>query len=338
MSQKRTRKGFGKLTALIVLAGILVPLLATAALAARKQPRRHTRATTRRTAVSPATATPAPVDLDVSAPVVEPTGPASDVSPAPAAPTAAQTRPVAALRPIRTAAPNPRPATAAPAAAPAAATPQAVAVQAAPAPADPAPTASGDFEGYDLGSWADGTRHGGWLNVFSGFGSVGVVTDASKVLNESPKVSTSAGETHASLVASTTSYGDMDLRLRMKTVRQLRQGSAPNSWEVAWALWHYTDNTHFYYVILKPDGWEIGKEDPAYPGAQRFLATGERGFSVGAWHTVGVRQVGSTFTVSADGSELATFTDNERPYASGAVGLYNEDAEVHFDDVTIAQA
>ena len=124
----------------------------------------------------------------------------------------------------------------------------------------------------------------------------------------------------------------------MRTVRQLRTGTAPNPWEVGWTLWHQTDNTHFYYFILKPNGWELGKADPAYAGAQRFLATGGQVFSPSAWHTVRVRQVGSAMTVWVDGSPVASFTDNERPYTNGAFGLYNEDAEVHFDEVHIGKA
>jgi hypothetical protein len=33
--------------------------------------------------------------------------------------------------------------------------------------------------------------------------------------------------------------------------------------------------------------------------------------------------------------QLTTFTDAERPYLSGSVALYNEDAEVHFENVRI---
>ena len=45
-------------------------------------------------------------------------------------------------------------------------------------------------------------------------------------------------------------------------------------------------------------------------------------------------QSGSTFTVWADGVALTTFSDAQRPYLSGVIGLYSEDAVVHFDDVT----
>jgi hypothetical protein len=32
---------------------------------------------------------------------------------------------------------------------------------------------------------------------------------------------------------------------------------------------------------------------------------------------------------------ITTFTDYERPYSSGRVGLYSEDAEAYFDNVSI---
>ena len=124
--------------------------------------------------------------------------------------------------------------------------------------------------------------------------------------------------------------------VRPEVRKQLRTGSTPNAWEVGWVLWHYTDDTHFYYLALKPDGWELGKEDPAYPGAQRFLRTASSPtFTVGSWHKVTVQQVANVITVSADGVALGSFTDLERPYLSGRLGLYTEDAQVHFDDVTV---
>jgi len=155
------------------------------------------------------------------------------------------------------------------------------------------------------------------------------------VLELSPAASTSARETHAALVRTSESFGDLDMTVRLQTVDQLRRGT-PNPWEVGWVLWHYGDNTHFYYVALKPNGWELGKEDPAYPGAQRFLG-GDYSptFAVGSWHTVRVQQSGATMTISADGTTLGTVTDGERPYRSGDVGVYTEDARVHVDTVSV---
>ena len=187
-----------------------------------------------------------------------------------------------------------------------------------------------------LTGWADGTTHGRWTSVYNGYGYNGITSDGSRVLVEQPKVSLQPGVTHAGLVTSRTTYGDTDLTVRVRTVKQLRLPT-PNPWEVAWTLWHYTDDTHFYYLVLKPNGWELGKEDPAYPGAQRYLRTGSSpSFAVGKWHTMRIRQVGATITVWGDGTRLTSFTDQQRPYSSGHVGLYNEDSLVHFDTVSVS--
>lgn len=184
-------------------------------------------------------------------------------------------------------------------------------------------------------SWMDGRTYGAWRADFNGYGRTQVRVLDRRVLSERPKASTRPTETHASLVTSRIVPRDVQVSASVRTVRQLRTGSRPNPWEVGWVLWHYTDNHHFYYVALKPNGWEIGKEDPAYPGCQRFLATGTKRFAVGVWHTVTIRQVGNVIQVWADGVGLTTFRDLQRPYLYGRVGLYNEDSEVHFSNVVV---
>jgi hypothetical protein len=190
-------------------------------------------------------------------------------------------------------------------------------------------------QALSLTGWADGSNHGRWHSTYNGYGFNGIALDGTKVLVERPKQSTRPGVTHAGLVTSRTSYGDTDLTVRVRTVKQLRLPT-PNSWEVAWTLWHYSDDAHFYYLALKPNGWELGKEDPAYPGAQRYLRTSSSPrFAVGRWHTMRVRQVGNVITVWGDGTRLTSFRDRQRPYRSGHVGLYNEDSLVHFDTVSV---
>ena len=198
-----------------------------------------------------------------------------------------------------------------------------------------------DFSSLPGGlNWADGSSHGQWIDAFGGYGQNGIESDGGNgnVLSLSPQPSGAASATHAALVRSAATMGDLDGTVAVRTVQQLRTGSAPNPWEVGWVLWHYTDNTHFYYFIAKPNGWELGKEDPAYPGTQRFLAAGSSpAYPVGAWNAVRVRQVGSTITVWVNGTQVVTLTDAERPYGSGAVGLYTEDAHVHFDNVAFTR-
>lgn len=90
-----------------------------------------------------------------------------------------------------------------------------------------------------------------------------------------PQPSAQPAETHASLALGPETTGDVAVQVDMATTRHLRTGSAPNPWEVGWLLWRITDPQHFYYFIPKPNGWELGKADPAYAGGQRFLATGD---------------------------------------------------------------
>jgi hypothetical protein len=154
------------------------------------------------------------------------------------------------------------------------------------------------------------------------------------VLILEPMASTRPSETHAALVVSRQTFSNVTFRADYRTLAQLRTGSSPNPWETAWAVFGYTDNTQFYYVAFKTNGWELGKADSAYPGAQRFLATGDIPASpIGADHRFDIKQDGATITVHLDGALLTTFTDSERPYLSGKVGFYTEDARVAFDNV-----
>jgi len=194
-----------------------------------------------------------------------------------------------------------------------------------------------NFENYT--AWAEGSTHGDWFVNFNGLGMVGLVSDPTSatpntVLFQKPKASMKADETHASLVTSGAVMTDFNVSVKVKTVQQLRTPT-PNAWETAWVIWRFTDNDHFYYFTLKTNGWELGKRDPAYPGGQRFLQTGALPKVIlGTFATVNVQQVGATMTVSVNGAKVTSFTDSERPYPSGKIGLYNEDALVYFDDIS----
>lgn len=151
----------------------------------------------------------------------------------------------------------------------------------------------------------------------------------------SPQASTSAAETHAAMVVSQDSFSNVRFSAGFETIEQLRTGSAPNAWETAWAVFGYTDDQHFYYVAFKTNGWELGKVDPAYPGGQRFLVDqGGPQFAPGTEHSFDIQQDGNVIKVWADGALLTTFTDNQRPYLTGKVGFYSEDATVAFDNVS----
>ncbi|HEY2553348.1 MAG TPA: family 16 glycoside hydrolase [Streptosporangiaceae bacterium] len=166
-----------------------------------------------------------------------------------------------------------------------------------------------------------------WRVAYDGYGQVRF---AAGHITMRPARARSAHSTHAALVLSARSWRDVSIGVRLRTDRQLRR-PRPRPWEVGWVVWHYVDNQHFYYLALKPDGWELGKESPGYPGDQRFLATGRTpAFPPGRWYSVSVQQRGQRIQVSVDGRQLVRFTDSRDPYLGGYVGLYTEDASVTF--------
>jgi Domain of Unknown Function (DUF1080) len=194
-----------------------------------------------------------------------------------------------------------------------------------------------DFDTLNPGEhWRDGERYGQWLAEYAGYGTTTIVAEGGRQqLSISPNVARAADVTHGGLVTTFEQFDDIDVTAQLRTERQLRP-RAPNPWEVAWLVWHYTDDHHFYSVVLKPNGWELGKEDPEYPGSQRYLATGAAPqFPVGVSHTVRVRHIGNEISVWANGTLLTTFRDVERPYRRGRIGLYTEDAHVYFDSVVV---
>ncbi|HMD94766.1 MAG TPA: glycosyltransferase [Trebonia sp.] len=182
---------------------------------------------------------------------------------------------------------------------------------------------------------------GGWTPVFSGYGTTSIAgSGASPVITLDPARATTPNVSHAGLIVSARFYGNFAATTRVRTVEQLRHGSAgaPHPWEVGWVIWHYTSDHRFYALTLEPTGWELSKQDPTYRGGERFLASGLMPkFPPGAAYTVGIVQVGGQITVSADGQVLTRFTDTQDPYLSGAFGFYTEDAQAVFDHVRIDQ-
>jgi hypothetical protein len=187
------------------------------------------------------------------------------------------------------------------------------------------------------GQWLDGFASGGVIQVLNNGSGV-------PVLDMAPPAA-GVGQSHACLVFTWTQAfpANMDMTFEnVTTVSQLRTGGSPNPWEVAWVLFCYADATHFYSVVLKPNGWEIDKEDPAYAGSQRFLATGSSPtFPINTPYTIRVVMNGATITVYVNGVFLATVTDtfdgstpgSLPPYNEGQIGLYCEDSHVQFGNV-----
>jgi hypothetical protein len=192
------------------------------------------------------------------------------------------------------------------------------------------------FDQAPLGAaWPDDMTWGDWYSLHDGFGRTAVVDmGTGRLLQLSTRTPELPTETYSSLVHSTPTFDDVDFTVRLRTATQLR--AAPNPWEVAWVLWRYTDNAHFYSFIVKPDGWELAKEDAAYPGNQRFLAYSyARSFPTGRTYEIHIRHVRNDVTVWVDGQQIVAFTDRERPYRSGSIALYAEDAVALYEPVVL---
>ena len=175
------------------------------------------------------------------------------------------------------------------------------------------------------------TQYGNWLLRFKGEGGLVQIKDTAdgRVLSENPGSTTT---TQASMVSSVACMGDLDITFTVRTGKQLLP--APEPYQTAWVCWHLADNSHFYYFTLKTNGWEFGKEDPAYRGMQRFIDSGDNPKAAinGPFVKIRVQQHGNHIAIDV-GPFHREWDDGERPYLTGHLGLYNEDAEVEFSSV-----
>ena len=125
------------------------------------------------------------------------------------------------------------------------------------------------FDRAPLGTpWLDRTGYQPWWSLHDGFGVTSVVETApgSRAMRLSTAAARTPSATYSALVRTTRTWGDLDFTIRLRTLAQRRRGQ-PNPWEVGWLLWRYTDNDHFYSFIIKPNGFELGKQDPPTPAA-----------------------------------------------------------------------
>ena len=181
-----------------------------------------------------------------------------------------------------------------------------------------------------------------WVNHYNGFGSSGVKkdVDGNYVFFEYPMTSTNENETYATLVFTTSKFKNFILSLDVRTDKQLRQNSPPNSWEVAWILFRYVDDFHHNYFILKTNGIELGKIDNIVQAEEQiFLYTEDMPrVQIGKWSHWEITVRGNHITVFVDEHKVIDFYDENMSKllgTEGAIGLYNEDAEVSFDNVSI---
>ncbi len=195
-----------------------------------------------------------------------------------------------------------------------------------------------DFTGYGrLAPLDDGDRFGPWRVVFDGNYDAPSVRVRDGALRLRPQPVRSAQRTESALVVSRERFDAESLHLEASWVtRAHTRTGTPNPWEVGWLVWDYVDNDHFTYLILKPNGWEVGRRDPAFPGGQRFIADDTRPRTrLGVERTASVDRIGTRTTVRVDGRELVTF--DVGPYETrGSVGMYCEDSVVDWLAISAA--
>jgi hypothetical protein len=161
------------------------------------------------------------------------------------------------------------------------------------------------------------------------WGQTSITNGTFKLASQAP---TSPAETHSALLTSAGTWGDQTFSYNETTVKQLRQGSPPNTWEVAWSMFHFRDLSNYYYFILKPNGVELGKKQGS--DAQIFLATANQPqLQLGTSYRIQIRVAGARIRISVNGTQAIDFTD-PHPLPAGSIGLYEEDSQVRFDHVS----
>ena len=164
----------------------------------------------------------------------------------------------------------------------------------------------------------------------------GQVDQAGGVFTLASRAPVARTETHSALVTTRRVWADPTFTYTVTTVGQLRTGSAPNPREVGWSMFRFRDLHNYYWFILEPDGWELGKKQGS--DTQIFLATGTSPAVVaGQANRIRIQAQGARIQVSVDGVPVVDYTD-AHPLASGSVGLYEEDSRVRFESLSIVGA
>ena len=93
-----------------------------------------------------------------------------------------------------------------------------------------------------------------WSTAYDGYGEV--VYNGEKGVLMQPKTSTTSSETHAALVLTNLSnFTSFKLTCMANTIKQLRENSPPNAWEVFWLFFNYVPTSenekNTNYFILK---------------------------------------------------------------------------------------
>ncbi len=183
--------------------------------------------------------------------------------------------------------------------------------------------------------------NGKWQNVYNGFGSSGVeVADGSHVFFLKPKPATSPEDTQAALVQSTGTFCNYKLDFDIKTVKQLRENSPPNSWEAGWFIFRYTDTFHYYWFLIRSNGIELGKKDcdtctNPVDGQQWLVTKDVPTLDLNTWHHWTINIVGNHIKIYVDGNIVVDFIDSGMTpqLSKGKIAMYSEEAYVRYDNM-----
>lgn len=203
-----------------------------------------------------------------------------------------------------------------------------------------------DFENgiYDLTNEAL-SPNGKWRSVDNGYGAMGVKTDdrGNNIFFLRPKAAETGNETFSALATTVNNFTNFTLDLDVLTDKQLRLNTPPNSWEAAWVLFRYSDIFHYYWLLVKPDGVELGKKDcnsctDPVSGQVFLKRLDSPKLTLDKWSKWNIQAFDSHILVSIDGNKIIDYIDKNasKTLDQGSVGLYSEDADVAFDNIYIS--
>jgi len=202
-------------------------------------------------------------------------------------------------------------------------------------------------DGFDSEYYLDEGKispNGQWKNEYLGYGSTGVESadPRNNAFYLKPKAVTSVSQTEAALVRSSGSFCNFIVEFDMNTVNQLREGSPPKTWEAGWFLFRYTDMFHYYWLVIRSDGFELGKKDCNTCGdpadGQEYLVTKSLPtLNTNTWQHWKVEGIDNHFKVWIDNKLIVDFEDEEMTsqLTGGNIAMYSEDAYVKYDNMIL---
>ncbi len=151
--------------------------------------------------------------------------------------------------------------------------------------------------------------------MYSGCGATNVETGGNKyAFYLKPKVVTSASQTEAALERAPLTFWNHVVEFDMKTINQLKQGSPPKTWEADWFIFSYTDTFHYYWLLIKPDGFAFGKKDcntysDPVDGQKYLITKSSPILKLNTSQHLKVAAIGNHFKVWVDNKLVVDFID-----------------------------